>query len=347
MANFNKVRVKKLYMLSNTAGGNGKQRSVLVTASAEDLNALVGAATSGTNGLLLAGAYTDGAINVSAAQTTALGLDTAAISQHGTYSTALAYGTQSGSGNHLVLKCMHVTVAATGVYVFGDVNYIATSATSTGYIHVAYNYLSVGHNLANGYATRSRIAITASCTPGEQVSCLATLEISASTVIAAGSALRAGLFELNIGAGATVAQETHCIEVRPLIAANVAGVTSGIRININCSSANYVDYGLDIRSMSHNQTAAIRIFATPASAELKCGIHIEGQHSSTSVVTAAIKLAGRVLYLLDLSGLQAEGSTYVFDKISTASGDIVGNLMILDSDGSKAYINVYADQGDA
>ena len=81
MASFNKVRVKKLYLPSQTAGGNGGQRSVLVTASAEDLNALVGAATSGTNGLLLAGTYTN-AISI-------LGTATTGISMAGTVAKGL------------------------------------------------------------------------------------------------------------------------------------------------------------------------------------------------------------------------------------------------------------------
>lgn len=42
-----------------------------------------------------------------------------------------------------------------------------------------------------------------------------------------------------------------------------------------------------------------------------------------------------------------EGASYVFDKVSTASGDIVGNLRVKDTDGNLGYINVYSDQGDA
>ena len=295
-------------------------------------------------GILLAGAMTTGvnisgacttAINVSAVQTDETGLDAAAVFQHGTYSTALAYGTQA---DFLILKSMHVTAAATGTYVFGDVNYIATSADSTGYIHVGYNYLSVGHALANGYATRSRLAITAACELGEQVACLATMEVGAFAMTGAGD-LRAGLFELNIASGAEIATEAHCIEVRPLVAANVAGVTSGIRININCSSPNYVDFGLDIRSMSAQQTAAIRILATPNENALLCGIYLEGQDSATAVITNAISFAGGITNVLDFAEEDgSQGCTTAVGAVGTPTHKIA-----IDVKGTMRYLVVYDD----
>jgi hypothetical protein len=297
-----KLKVRNLWIQKDT------NESVDVT---DVLNALTGSKSEYTNGL----AYS-------------------AVFQHGTYNTAIAYGAQT---DFLVLKSMHVTGSSSS-YIMGDVNRFTTSAASTGYVHLGYNYLSVGHNLANGYAMRSRIAMTASSTPGEQVSCLATMEIAAGIALAAGSALRAGLFELSIGAGATIEQETHCVEIRPLVAANVAGVTSGIRININCSSANYVDYGLDIRSMSSNQTAAIRILATPATAALAAAIIIEGQHSSTSTITSAIKINGDITNVLDFSGAT---DTYGYTDGKTGSTQ-AGHIRILDSTGAIGYINVYS-----
>ena len=78
MARFNKLKVKKLY-LPGQGNVKGKlHREVLVTASADDMNSLVGAATSGTNGLLLAGAYTT-AINITGSSTTGISM-TGAVS---------------------------------------------------------------------------------------------------------------------------------------------------------------------------------------------------------------------------------------------------------------------------
>ena len=269
-----------------------------------------------TTGLSI-GACSTTAINITAkCQDTEAGLDEAAVLRHGSYTTEIAYGTITA--DNLVLKSTHISAATTAKYIFGDVNFIETSAASTGYIHVGYNYLSVGHNLANGYATRSRIAMTASSTAGEQVACLATMEVDASVALT-GSQLTAGLFELNIAATATVDNAAHCIEVRPLVAANVDGVTSGIRVNVNCSSDNYVDYGIDIVSMSEHQTAAIRILATPESNALACGIHIEGQTAgSTSSVTNAISFIGTVTNALDFEA--ADGT----NGAETASATIAG-----------------------
>jgi len=296
----------------------------------------IGACTTGIN---ISGACTT-AINVSAVQTDETGLEVACLFQHGAYSTALAYGTQTA---HLIMNQMHISAAATGVYVFGHINRITTSAVSTGYMNVSYDYLSVGHNLVNGWATRGRVDITETSQLGEMAALLGTLDVAANKAVTATGAatLSACILDTQVNAGATVAQEVTCLEVRPHIKANIAGSSCGIRININCSSVNYVDFGLDIRSMSAQQTAAIRILATPASDSLPCGIHIEGQNSSSSWVTSAMKLAGRVAYLVDFTDMEGEGVTYAYDKGNEATS-IAGAIRIKDSDGSTKYINVWS-----
>ena len=222
----------------------------------------------GTTGISLAGTATDGialsgacstAVNVSVAQTAGDGFVTASVLQHGSYNTALAYGTVTDT---LVMQTTHITATpASADYVMGSVNYIETQAASAGYIHVGYNRLDVNFDLVNGYASRGRVAIGDDCALGEQSACLASMEIGAHAITATGSAtLTAGLFDLDITAGATVAQECACLEIRPRVRENgLVGSTCGMRINVNCEAANYVNFGLDIRSMSANQTAAIRI----------------------------------------------------------------------------------------
>jgi len=282
------------------------------------------------------------AINVSAVQTDETGLDVAAVFQHGSYSSALAYGAQ---GEHLIIKSTSITASTTGTtYVFGDVNRITTSAASLGYINVGYDYLSVGHNLVNGWATRGRVALTATCVVGEMAGLLGTLEVTGTTAITGhgtgGAVLAAAILDLDIATTATVAQEVTVLEVRPHISANIVGSSAGIRVNVNCSSANYLDYGIDIRSMSAQQTAALRILMTGASASLPAAIVIEGQTSSTSVVTSAIKIQGSATYFADFS-VSTDAAPFT-KTVTEKTGNIVGLLAVKDQDGSTAYINCYA-----
>ena len=280
------------------------------------------------------------AINVSVAQTDETDLDAACVFQHGSYSTALAYGTQT---DHLVLKSMNITAGATAVYVFGDINRITTSATSTGYMNPSYAYLSVGHDLVNGWAVRGRCDITATCEIGEMAGLLGTVDVAASTVITQTGAppLAGAILSATIGAGATVEQEVMCLEIRPLIGANIAGSTSGIRVNVNCSSANYLDYGIDIRSMSANQTAALRILMTGDTAALPAAIVLEGQSSSTSTITTLFKVNGLTTYFADFSGTDGSENT-AYEADANAATGIVGKVMLNTSAGAKGYINVYS-----
>jgi len=293
-------------------------------------------------GLLIGSACTTTAINVSVAQTDETVLARAAVFQHGSYDAAIAYGTQA---NHLVLKSTNITAGTGAYYVFGDINRITTSATSTGYMNPSYAYLSVGHNLVNGWASRGRLAITATCQVGEMSGLLGTLEVTGTTALTGvggvnTAVLASAILDLDIATTATVAQEVTCLEVRPHIRANIEGSSAGIRINVNCSSANYLDYGLDIRSMSSNQAGAIRVFFTGASASLPAAIILEGQDSSTSVITSGIKMRGSATYFADFS---SSTDAKPFTKTtSEKTGNVVGLLAVKDQDGSTAYINCYA-----
>ena len=266
------------------------------------------------------------------------GFDEAILHKHGTYSTALAYGNQSE--DNLVVKSMHITASATAMYIFGDINYIETSAASTGWIHVGYNRLNVAHDLVNGYATRGRVAVSAACALGEHAAILGSMEIGAYAITATGSAvLAAGILDLEIASGAAVAQEACCLEIRPRVRQNVVGSTCGIRINVNCEAANYVDYGLDIRSMSANQIAAIRILATPGTAALAAGIWIEGQNSSTSEVTDALSFAGNVKNVLRFDAIDGGSGADVDDAvINSANSD---GAIRVDVNGTAYYIPLF------
>ena len=279
------------------------------------------------------------AINIGQAGTTRTGLDTAAALQHGTYTTALAYGAVT---ENIILKSMHASAAPVAVAVMGDVNYLETSADSTGYMYSGYDYLSIGYDLVNGYASRSRVEITDTCEVGETVAVLGTLAVTAGKTITGGTAVIAsGLLDLNIAAGAAVAQEATCLEIRPRIAANVVGSTSGIRINVNCSTANYLDYGLDIRSMSTNQTAAIRILATPDTSALACGIHIEGQDSSTSTVTNAINLVGTITNVLDFAETDGSQASCTVGTYNSGYDETPIACFKVDMNGTAGYVYIH------
>ena len=290
------------------------------------------------NGLFVSDGDVATAINVSGTPV-GNGLDAAAVLQHGSYNTAIAHGTQTG---HLVLNTNNITADTGAYYVFGSIDKITTSDDSTGYMNPSYGFLSVGHNLVNGWAVRGRVDITDTCEIGEMAGLLGTMEVTASKTITQTGAppLAAAILSATIGASAAVEQEVMCLEIRPLIKANIVGSSAGIRVNVNCSSANYLDYGIDIRSMSANQTAAMRILFTGASASLPAASVLEGQTSSTSVITSGIKMQGSTTYFADFS---ASTDAAPFTKTtSEKTGNVVGLLAVKDQDGSTAYINCYA-----
>jgi len=293
-------------------------------------------------------------INVSGVLPDETGLDKAAVFQHGSYSTALAYGSQT---THMVFKSMHVTAAATtATWIFGDVNRITTSAASIGYIDVGYNYLSIGHDLVNGFASRNRAVVTAACELGETCGLLATMEIGAHAITAEGTAtLSAAIFDTDITSGATVAQEVTCLEVRPHIRANIDGISCAIRVNVNCSTPNYLDYGIDIRSISANQTAAMRILMTGASAALPAGIIIEGKTSDSATVTSAVKIDGTVTTFLEVGDASAVVNFAMFNELSgcIAATDVdpgdepsdgglgADGSIVIDVNGTAYYIPIF------
>jgi hypothetical protein len=95
--------------------------------------------------------------------------------------------------------------------------------------------------------------------------------------------------------------------------------------------------------MSIYSTSATGLYLEAlATKTMYSGIYLHG----AGTITNGIECAGGITYFLDMTNA-TEGASYMFDKVSTASGDIVGNIRVKDTDGSVAYINVYSDQGDA
>jgi len=291
--------------------------------------------TCGTYGLNIAGACTT-AINVSAVQTDETGLNAACVFQHGTYSTALAYGTQT---DHLVLKSMHITAGATGKYVIGDFCQIDTSATSTGYFVGNYNYLTVNNTVGAAIANYAEIDVTATAALNGNVQCYyAELNVDAGTITGAGK-LSGMTIEVDVEAGVTVAQPIYGIEVDMRgIKVDVVGQTAGIKIT-KADGSNYLDHGLLFSNEFSNTTSVIEMDLSQGNTPV--GIRFNAG-TAGHVITSALQFVsttGGTTYFADFAGA-ADGLPFTKNstkKESTCSGWI----SVLDQDGALGYINVW------
>ena len=93
--------------------------------------------------------------------------------------------------------------------------------------------------------------------------------------------------------------------------------------------------------MSANQTGAMRVLFTGASASLPAAIILEGQASSTSVITSGIKMQGSTTYFADFD-TSADGAPFT-KTTSDKSGTCSGLISVLDQDGTVGYINVWTN----
>jgi len=277
-----------------------------------------------TTGINISGANTT-AINVSAVQTDETGLDTSAVFSHGTYSTALAYGTQTG--DHLVLKSMHITAAATAKYIMGDVNYITSSAASTGYFIVGYDYLSLGHDAGWSVARRSRVAITDDAEFGEIVCVQASTEIGAGLTITQEGAYSnfASIYgRIEVGAGTTVEQQlVGCYVDASYVSSNIAGEVSAFKAY--CGGGTYVDYGFNLECISNNMTAGFNIEVTD-SAILPVGINFE--RTTAGSITQAFRFS-------------AVNVTPIVENAADVAGTSTSHALKLLIGSTQYYIPVY------
>ena len=303
MARFNKLKIKKLYLTSQDKTKGQLSKEVLVTASAEDLNSLVGAATSGTNGLLLAGAYTNAinisgtatsAINISTAQTDETGYTKSAVFQHGSHGTAIAYGTQT---DHLVLHSTHITAGATGKYVIGKHMRIDTSAASTGHFFCNKNYITIAHQAGAVRGIYNQIDITATALLNENVQCIKCgIDVTAGTITGVGKIV--GLtVEVDVIAGATVANVIHGIEVDMRdIDVDVAGETIGIKVTM-AGGSNYLDYGMQFSNCFDTATAVLDFDLTQGN--IACGILMD---SGAYTITTGVSFTGIYTTAISITG---------------------------------------------
>ena len=246
-----------------------------------------------TTGINISGANTT-AINVSAVQTDETGLNGACILKHGTYSTAIAYGTQT---DHLVLTSMHITAGATGKYVIGSFLGVDTSATSTGYFIGNYNYLTVNNTVGAAMGFYSEVDVTATAALNGNVSgYYSEMIVNAGTITGAGK-INGLLVEVSVTAGVTIAQEVHGIEVDMRgIKADVAGQTVGIKVT-EAGGTNYLDYGMQFSNCFDTATAVLDFDLTQGN--VACGILMD---SGAYTITTGVSFTGIYTTAISITG---------------------------------------------
>lgn len=295
----------------------------------------VGAATTGIN---VTGACTT-AFNVSVVQSVNTGLNAATVLQHGSYSTALAYGT--ATSGRLLLRVMNITAAGTAVSVMGDFLKITSSATSTGSLFGHYGYISLGHDTTGAYAMKARLELTASSALGLVSGMLITTGISGTTTLTSGT--NAHISGLHIGmsiasAVVDVAQEVMGLYVQTTgIVKDVTGNKIGIKVE-HGGSGNYLDYGLQFSNCFDTATAVVHFELTQCTTA--CAILFE---TTTHTLTSALKFkatTGGTTYFADFS--DATVNLPMSKESSAKSSTCQGWISVLDTDGTIGYINVWA-----
>ena len=264
------------------------------------------------------------------------GWDGAAIMQHGTYTTALAYGTQT---DHLVMKSMHITAGATGKYVFGDIMVIDTSATSTGYFVGGYDYITVNHTVGAAMARYVEVDVTATAALNGNVSGLYSEMCVTAGVITGAGKINGILVEMNVTAGVTIAQELHGIEVDMRdIKADIAGRTVGIKVT-EAGGSNYLDYGMEFSNCFHTATAVMHYDLTQGNTA--CVEKVDaGAYTIANFLTFTNSGAGSITSFADFSGY-GSGEGEIIEADGTLATGNYGKLKIICCNEAAGYINVY------
>ena len=238
-------------------------------------------------------------------------------------------------------------------YAGGDINkyglhidILQTDETSGSYgsrgnIQAIKSVVNLTEQIDDAYGVRGDVNIDLAGTDelNQCAGVLGVLDIANSNVVSQGGAgtLNAGLFILDIGTGTTVEQKVHALHVQSRVKSNIAGVTNGILVDIDCSSTNYTDYGISIVSMSTNQTAAMRIYSN--SQALPVGLLLHGDSSVLSgTITAAIEVKGTGSFVFDFDDAENGWVDATTTQYSTTAA---GHILVKMQDGGTAYINCW------
>ena len=273
-------------------------------------------------------------LDISVKQNPTPGWDSAALEKHGTYSTAIAYG--SIVADDLILRATHISATPTAQNVVGEVVRLDSEADHTGYFWGIISYLTTSHASGGATAMYAEVDITATAAlAGNHTGLLSEINVTAGTITGAGK-IEGILVDVNITAGVAIAQTVVGIEVDMRgIKADVAGETIGIKVT-KSGPGNYLDYGMQFSNQFENTTAIINFDLTQGS--VPCVLLVEsGAHTITSFVT----FTGITTYFADFSG-GADGFPFL-DGDTDLGTTCAGKIAIKDAGGDIAYINTWTN----
>ena len=268
------------------------------------------------------------AINVTVPMTSEGGWDVGAVFQHGSMSVPLDYGTVASSD--LVLLETSIEAIATGQWVIGQVNQITSGGVSTGYFLGGYNYLLIGADSGAGIGFYSEIDLSGtSALSGNHSGLYSEIIVAAGSVITGAGKIAGLLVEMNVVAGATVAQGINGIEVDMRdIRVDTAGEKIGLKVTM-AGGSNFIDYGMQFSNDFSTATAVLNFDLTQGNAPI--GILME---SGTHTTGTAIALTGAHT---NLFSLPAEGTAPVSDTTNVVFSTDPVKISIL-VDGVQYYM---------
>ena len=162
---------------------------------------------------------------------------------------------------------------------------------------------------------------------------LSEMIVAASSVITGAGKISGITVEMNVGAGATVAQPIHGIEVDMRdIRADVAGETIGIKVTM-AGGSNYLDYGMQFSNCFNTATAVINFDLTQGNTA--CVMLVEaGAHTITNL----IETTGVVTNLLALPA----GGTAPVVAAATGAGVAAEGSIAITIGGVTKYLQYFA-----
>ena len=254
----------------------------------------------------------DTVIDIAAVQSSECGWDSAALFKHGTYSTALAYGTVTA--DDLILQSVHITAAPVAQNVVGSVLRLGTSAAHTGYFTGMYSYLTTAHNSGGAKAIYGEVDITATAAlAGNHIGVFSEICVTAGTITGAGKIVGIAA-NVNVTAGVTIAQTVIGLEVDMRgIKADIVGETVGIKVTM-ANGANYLDYGMQFSNCFDQATAVLNFDLTQGN--VACGVLME---SGAHTITNAFSFTGTITTLIHF-GASGAGIVHGGAAAATVSG---------------------------
>jgi len=289
------------------------------------------------NGKLILATATTNAINITVPMTSEQGWNVGVAFQHGTMAVPLDYGTVAASD--LVLIETSIEAIATAQWVIGQVNQLTTAGASTGYFLGGYNYLLVGHNAGAAIAFYAEVDITATAALSGNVQGLFSEMIVAAGTITGAGKISGLTVEMNVVAGATVANPVIGIEVDMRdIKVDCAGEMIGIKVT-KAGGSNYLDYGLKFSNQFENVTAVIGFDLTQGNVPVAMLCE-----TATHTLTTFAKFTnstGAITNLFDFSGY-GSGNGEIIEADAAEATTIYGKLKIIDCAGNAAYINLWS-----